>query len=243
MKLLNLDQNPKTVKGQKWGYRTAILYLAPHKLSGYNTCPQATAGCSAACLNTAGFGGIYKSVQESRIRKTKMFYEDRANFMLQLEKEIANFVAKTKKEARRKHKKIIPCIRLNGTSDIQWETVSFVGADKKRYKNMMERFPYIQFYDYTKIWKRTKKTLPENYHLTFSLAEDNDLNAKKALKSGTNVAVVFRKSLPVVYWGTTVINADETDLRFLDGTGVICGLKAKGKARKDTSGFVRDKDA
>ena len=39
-----------------------------------------------------------------------------------------------------------------------------------------------------------------------------------------------------------VINGDKTDMRFKDPVGVIVGLKAKGKARKDTSGFVIDVD-
>jgi hypothetical protein len=143
---------------------------------------------------------------------------------------------RTKREATKKHKKITPVVRLNGTSDISWEKISYTNG-VHRFSSIMESFPDIQFYDYTKNPNRTD--LPPNYSLSFSLAENNDDNAKAALKKGLNLAVVFRKKPPVKFWGRKVVDADEDDLRFLDPSGVICGLKAKGKARKDTSGFVR----
>jgi hypothetical protein len=63
------------------------------------------------------------------------------------------------------------------------------------------------------------------------------MDVRLALSNGMNVAAVFHK-VPETYLGRTVINGDETDLRFLDPKGVIVGLKAKGKAKKDTTGFV-----
>jgi hypothetical protein len=103
--------------------------------------------------------------------------------------------------------------------------------------NLMQSFPHVQFYDYTK--RANRKDLPSNYRLTFSLAENNDAAAEVALRNGINVAAVFHK-VPQSYMGRTVINGDEHDLRFLDPVGVIVGLKAKGNARYDTtSGFVR----
>lgn len=235
--------NPKTMKGQGFGYLTAILHLAPARLSGYNVCPMATVGCSAACLNTAGRGGIFKPgettnvIQKARIRKTKMFYENRDAFMLQLVKEITNFVKLAAKHG------LTPAIRLNGTSDIRWETMTAPhptdtdGFDRPMiYSNLMSVFPNVQFYDYTKLSNR--KNLPKNYHLTFSLAESNEADAIAALKNGMNVAAVFHK-VPKVYLGHPVIDGDKSDLRFLDARGVIVGLKAKGKAKRDTSGFVK----
>ena len=227
--LLNIDQNHKTVKGQKKGYMTAILYLAPVNLSGYQVCPQASAGCRAACLNTAGHGKA-KFVQAARIRKTKMYFEDRQTFMSQLSAEISALVIRAKKA------NMVPVIRLNGTSDIAWETTT-----------IMEQFPEIQFYDYTKQYKRMKrfltdKTWPKNYHLTFSLAEDNDAAAETTLLMGGNVAVVFAEPKKEYWIGQAhmkVVLGDEDDLRFLDKKNVIVGLTAKGRARKDTSGFVR----
>jgi hypothetical protein len=127
---------------------------------------------------------------------------------------------------------LTPVFRLNGTSDIRWETVKVDGFD-----NIMAMFPNVQFYDYTKIANR--RDLPANYHLTFSLAESNLADAERALANGMNVAAVFR-TVPKVFLSVPVIDGDATDLRFLDPKGVIVGLKAKGKAKKDDSGFVQN---
>ena len=101
----------------------------------------------------------------------------------------------------------------------------------------MSLFPDVQFYDYTKLANR--KDLPSNYRLTFSLAEDNEVQAWAALTLGINIAVVFKNRLPENFMGHRVINGNESDLRFLDPMGVIVGLKAKGKAKRDTTGFTR----
>ena len=225
MKLLS-TANPKIQKGSKLGYLSFILHLAPATLSGKETCPKRTAGCTAACLNTAGRGGMFKRgentnmIQEARIRKTKMFFEDREAFMAQLEKDIKLGI----KQAERLG--LTPVFRLNGTSDLAWEKYGII-----------EKFPTVQFYDYTKVLGRKVSHLP-NYHLTFSAADGNDADVQKAVQQGMNVAAVFDK-LPETYMGRPVINADDTDLRFLDPKGVIAGLKAKGRAKKDTTGFVR----
>lgn len=229
MKLLNIDANAKTVKGQKKGYLTAIMYMAPAKSSGYEVCPMRSNGCTEACLNTAGRGKM-NMVQASRIKKTKMFMEQRAEFMLKLEKEIELYLRKAKREGMK------PTIRLNGTSDIVWEKISYVGADGKRHKSIIHKYPKVQFYDYTK--RHIRKDLPKNYHLTYSLAEDNDKRAKKAIANGMNIAVVFDE-LPKSFWGLKVVDGDETDLRFKDGKKKVVGLKAKGRAKHDKSGFVR----
>ena len=219
------------MKGQKKGYLSSVLHLAPADLSGKNTCPKATAGCKAACLNTAGRGGIFKKgettnvIQQARIRKTKAFFENRQEFLNELVYEIV----KTKRLAEKKG--LIPVFRLNGTSDISWEKYELVDG-----MNIFQLFPDVQFYDYTKVNNR-KVSHIKNYHLTFSKADGNDMDVRIAMSNGMNVAVVFNK-LPETYLGRKVINGDETDLRFLDERGVIVGLKAKGKAKKDTSGFV-----
>lgn len=230
MSLLTVG-NPKLLKGQKKGYLSSVLHLAPADLSGKNTCPKATAGCKAACLNTAGRGGIFKKgettnvIQQARIRKTKYFFENRRDFLNELTVEIL----KTIKSAEKKN--LIPVFRLNGTSDIAWEKYEVANG-----KNIFQMFPEVQFYDYTKIVGRKVSHIP-NYHLTFSKADGNDMDVRLAASNGMNVAAVFHK-LPETYIGRPVINGDETDLRFLDPKGVIVGLKAKGKAKKDTSGFV-----
>jgi hypothetical protein len=236
MKLLSTG-NPKVLKGMAQGYNTYILHLAPASLSGYNTCPKATAGCKAACLNTAGRGGMFKRgentnvIQEARIRKTKMFYENRGQFFADL---VADIKLGIKQSAK---KGLIPVFRLNGTSDISFEKYEVADG-----KNIFQMFPEVQFYDYTKVLGR-KVTHIANYHLTFSAADGNDLDVMKAIQQDYNVATVFgiKKTLPMPesYNGRPVFNGDESDLRFLDPKGVVVGLYAKGKAKKDTSGFVK----
>lgn len=221
--------NTKIQKGEKSGYKTAGIHLAPHKLSGYNTCLAASNGCSAACLNTAGMG-VYSTVQAARIKKTKLFFEDRENFMNTLIKEIRSMIKKADKLGMK------AAFRLNLTSDIAWESVKHEGL------TIMEMFPDVQFYDYTKIPKRmlmfTRGELPDNYHLTFSRSESNENHVDIIMACGGNVAVVFRGKLPNTYKGKLVIDGDIDDLRFLDPKGVVVGLVEKGRAKKDASGFV-----
>jgi len=240
MNLLTVG-NPKVLKGMKQGYMTYILHLAPASLSGYNTCPKATAGCKSACLNTAGRGGMFKkgettnTIQKARIRKTKMFFEDRITFMATLVKDIELAIKQSIK------KDLIPVFRLNGTSDLAFEKYEVI-RNGVTYKNIFEAFSQFQFYDYTKILGR-KVVAIDNYDLTFSAADGNDADVYRAISEGYNVAVVFgvKKSepLPEYQFARKVINGDESDLRFLDPRGVVVGLYAKGKAKKDTTGFVK----
>jgi hypothetical protein len=169
-------------------------------------------------------------VQTARIKKTLFFFQDKQGFLAELWAE----VAKSIKSAARKN--MIPCFRLNLTSDLPWEKIKFNG------QSIFDAFPSIQFYDYTKSPERMTAflsgTLPKNYHLTFSRSESNGSLAEAFLASGGNVAMVFRKSLPATFKSYPVVDGDETDLRFLDGSGKIIGLKEKGLAKKDETGFV-----
>ena len=274
-RLLSIGQDAKTPKGEKLGYRTAILYLAPANLSGFEVCPQRTAGCTAGCLHYAGRAGVFKSIAESRIAKTRWYFEDRASFMARLVKEIGLFVKTCKRDG------MAPVVRLNGTSDIPWERVPITlhAAQVNKIDHLYPERAYdrdltvfdifqgVTFYDYTKATKRalaharaeaTRNGWPGNYHLTFSLTEDNDDEALKVLQAGGSVAAVFKNVLPrgVVFephaklsrrmvsrnynYTVPVIDGDEDDLRFLaKSRRVIVGLKAKGRAKRDTSGFVR----
>ena len=233
--------NPKTLKGMAQGYNTYILHLAPHTLSGHNTCPKATPGCAAACLNTAGRGGMFKkgettnNIQKARIRKTKMFFENRVDFMADLVKDIELAIKQSEKRG------LIPVFRLNGTSDLSFEKYEVI-RNGKLYRNIFSAFPDNIFYDYTKVLGRKIADIP-NYSLTFSAADGNDSDVFKAIAQGYNIAVVFgiKKTLPMPdsYLGLPVFNGDESDLRFLDPKQVIVGLYAKGKAKKDVTGFVK----
>ena len=223
MKLLN-GGNYKTSKGESFGWKTYGLHLSPFNISGNNVCPNASTGCAAACLNTAG-RGVMRNVQEARIRKTQFFFNDREGFLCQLLKEIKSAIKSAAK------KELTPCFRLNLTSDIAWE----------RY--IIPAFKSYQFYDYTKSKQRMRRfldgRLPENYHLTFSRSEDtSEEQIREFCDRGGNVAVVFRDHLPKQWRGIKVINGDTTDLRFQDERGVIVGLVAKGLGKKDETGFV-----
>ena len=136
---------------------------------------------------------------------------------------------------------LTPVFRLNGTSDLSFEKYEVV-RDGVTYKNIFSAFPDVQFYDYTKILGRKVKDIP-NYHLTFSAADGNDADVLAAIAQGYNVATVFglkkTQPMPDNYQGRPVFNGDDSDLRFLDPKGVIVGLYAKGKAKKDTTGFVK----
>ena len=211
-------------------YFSRIVYLAPDDLAdGKNTlCPYAKiAKCSEACLNTAGMGK-FSNVQQSRIKKSLWFINDRSGFMTALVKDVRTFL----RECDRLGK--LPALRLNGTSDIQWETIEVEG-----HTNIFELFPQIQFYDYTKIPTRKVEHIP-NYHLTWSYSEANDKYATLFDKVSNNKAVVFRYALPTMFKGLKVIDGDKHDMRFLDKSRVVVGLVAKGQGKKDTSGFVID---
>lgn len=229
--------NAKTIKGEKKGYKTFILYMSPFTLNskGVNLCPMASEGCASACLFESGFGGMYTSVKQGRVDKTEFYLRDRIGFLDKLVVEI------TKLEKKFADSDLTLVIRLNGTSDISFEKQKASNG-----KTIFDTFPNVQFYDYTKNYTRFAKQLPSNYHLTFSRSESNHEIAMELLKAGNNVAMVFTK-LPDTYLGYKVINGDDNDLRFLDDKNVIVGLKykkitGKGGSEKNkeslTSGFV-----
>ena len=227
-KLLGINTNYKTIKSEKVGVLTGIIYMSPYNLSGKNVCPGASAGCAAACLNTAGRGAM-NVVQAARLKKTQRFFQDRQQFLWDLVNEISALRRKAKAKG------MTAAVRLNGTSDLPYERYKVRDTGK----NIMELFPDVQFYDYTKLENRiVGQQLPANYHLTFSRAEDNDHKLEAVLEH-TSAAVVFSGELPATWRGYPVIDGDEHDARFTDaGAGVIIGLTAKGKAKHDTSGFV-----
>ena len=224
-KLLSVNADTKTIKSNKAGFLTGILYLAPYDLSGVNLCPFAkVAECHVACLNTAGRGN-FSNVKSARLRKAKLFNDNRGEFMAQLIEDIH----KLKRQAKKKN--LQPVIRLNGTSDIEWEKI-MLGEF-----NIFGLFPELQFYDYTK--NPNRKNLPSNYDLTFSYSGVQSFIKfnRQALANNMRVATVF-KILPVEFEGRRVINGDDHDARFIEDKNIIVGLKAKGKARQDKTGFV-----
>lgn len=259
--LLNIDANPKTVKGQKLGYMTAVLYLAPYLTSGHNVCPMAViAGCWKACLNVQGRGGMAvggkkiktpvgtvpsNDVQRARIQRTKMWVEDRPAFCEQLVKEIRAFLKRAKRVG------LTPTCRLNGMSDIQWERIDIGHELGIESQTIFEMFPDLIFYDYTKIAKRFKRELPANYHLSLSYSDANEKYAASCWEAfgqhGASLVMVYRTLDDIAEarnWYNechlNFVDGDAHDLRFLDPAKSIVALKAKGTARNDRSGFVLD---
>ena len=251
-KLIASGSNAKTVKGDGEAYETAIMYLAPFTVAGVgNVCAMAErAKCWEGCLNTAG-RGVFNSVQKARVNKTTRYMRERVGFMSDLVKDLIRFSNYCEKKGVR------PAVRLNGTSDIMWEKGHPVEVKGVRYSSVMEAFPEIQFYDYSKIYTRVDRLLPRNYSITLSFSAANSDYATEIMSrlwaGKANVAVVYRtkdrvQGLVKGYYalkvdGRTfpVIDGDETDMRFLDPQGgYVVALYAKGKAKKDHSGFVVD---
>ena len=236
--LLSINADAKTIKGNKKGFMTAIQYLTPYTASGVNLCPNAkNANCHEACLVSSGRMVMQK---QARLNRTKLYLTNQAEYFRQLSIEISKFI----KRAERKG--LTPLVRLNGTSDIRWENVGYV-FEGVYYRNIMEQFPDLQFYDYTKIPNREKsvngvQSFPSNYDLTFSYSgvETYTKFNERAFNEGKRIAVVFDKveNIPLTFHGRKVVSGDETDIRHLDPENVVVSLYAKGRAKKDNSGFV-----
>lgn len=240
------ESNQKIGKSDKFNggtYTSMILHLSPARVSGYNMCPKASPGCKGICLNQAGIGScnidhklINNPCHLARVGRTTLLKTDPKAFFQKLKKEINRFLVRCESTGSR------PCLRLNGTSDLNWAKIK----DPETNKNLMTLYPMIQFYDYTKCINYLND-LPKNYYLTFSRAEDNQLDVAKALSMGVNIAVVFDKKmgLPETYMGYPVFNGDQTDLRFIDNKlsghkkPIVIGLIEKGYlAKHDRTGFV-----
>jgi hypothetical protein len=231
-RMLLTTQNAKTSKGEDLGYLTGILYLLPSDKSGLiNVCKFASRGCKQSCLESAG-RGKFNSVKKARLAKTELFANNIEFFMQSLVYSVRAVI----RQAKRKN--LIPCIRLNGTSDISYETIR-----NSKGQNIFEMFPDIQFYDYTPDFTRTDAFLGrwKNYHLTFSRKESraNHIQAERLLAMGVNVSAVYLDVEKAIKTNAKAVNGDFHDLRFLNpNNGSIIALKAKGDAKKDFTGFV-----
>ena len=224
-----VSTSSKIAHSQQYSHQhTYAIYLAPAKLSGYNVCSHSTPECRLGCLNTSGRAGIEEfsgltKIHDCRVKKTKLFYEQPEFFMAWLMAEIKHY------QKRAEKKGFYFSVRLNATSDIDWQNV------KVNDQTIFEIFPDIAFYDYTKnINKFINK--PLNYHLTYSYTGRNELQCKELLSKGFNVAIVFKVKheveLPKYFDNYRVINGDLTDYRIDDAKGIIVGLKWKRIANR-----------
>ena len=235
----SINSSAKILKNKKVSnVNTYILYLAPANQSGYNVCPYSTKECRLGCLATSGRAKMeYRAqksvIKDARIKKTKLFFEHNEFFMQWLIAEIAA-------EKRKSIAKGIPfSVRLNGTSDIQWEHYKIDN------KNIFEIFPEVQFYDYTKNYRRmTTTSMYTNYHLTYSYNGRNEQKCIEVLKAKKNIAIIFNvkdvEQFPAQWNGFKVINGDLTDYRPLDGEGVVVGLKWKDIANKEVNEQIKN---
>ncbi len=244
--LSNFESNPKTAKLlDELGYEGVILHLASASSAAeavgrdITVCPLAEKNkCIKDCLDHAGMGK-FANVQAARIKKTALYFDDRPLFMEILKRELGNLIVRSNGKGKK------PVARLDGTSDL--------GLAMKTHSE----FPEILHYDYTKVFPRYMRWLrskPSNYHLTFSLGAGNKDEALEVLKSGGNVAVVFRAkplrkgtkpnidhALPAEWEGYDVLDGDKHDFRFMDPIGGhVIGLRAKGTAYRDRTGFVQE---
>lgn len=229
-----VNYSAKLKKNSKVNQSTYGLYLSPANTSGYNVCSHSTKECRMGCLANSGRAKIeemagFNTIKNSRIKKTRLLFENTDFFMNWLIHEI-----------KIAHKKALKMrmefsVRLNCTSDVNWSEIKING------KNIFEIFPQVQFYDYTKDPNRYINK-PNNYHLTYSYTGRNWNECEKLLKKGYNVAMVFNikneKELPTKYKGYPVVNGDSDDYRVKDGNGVIIGLKFKKIANKVAEKYV-----
>lgn len=153
------------------------LSLAPNILSGHNVCPFATAGCIAACVLWFAGRTNSASVRARMIERTRMWFDDRRAFELQLGRELEKLC----RDAEAKNAR--PACRLNVASDILWE---------RKLPWVFKAFAPVAFYDYTKYPASKRRETPPNYHLTHSVSERTSLaDVQAAFALGRNVCIVF----------------------------------------------------
>lgn len=224
-------------------------------LQKVNLCKKATNGCSISCIYHQG---ILKNsdfskhkIKQARIKRTLRFLTQREDFFAQIIKEIKALVRKcTRKNA-------IAAIQLNGTSDILWEKEKFT-YEEKEYKNLMELFPEISFFDYTKYdILKSRKKLPKNYYLTYSRAGkhkgvlvDPWESLQVILDNKIDIAVIFSKEMK----NHVLENRSYNDYKIIDGDlyncrtydriqrederGLIIAIEAAAKTDINSSCFV-----
>jgi hypothetical protein len=219
-----VNNGAKHKKAYKYNELVYTIYFAPAMCSGYEACPGRTPECTAACLNLSGHNrmDIHKNmINNSRVKKTKLFFEEREFTVRWIIQEIASAKWKAKNEGRRFS------VRLNNTSDISPEEFYVINRSGQK-RNLLQLFPDVQFYDYTKVASRIE--LIEKYHnydITYSFNGYNEDLCKGMLRRNVRVAVVFNGTLPKMHMGYPVINADLYDMRYIDRTDVIVGLHYK----------------
>lgn len=229
-------ESAKAVKAQEYGYLNAIHYMSPHEIAGVgNLCPWATPSCKRICLgyhsgqasmvaNSADTNSK-NNVRRSRDTKARQYMLERRRYMAEVVRQAARVIRKASEKG------FLAALRFNGSTDLVGEAV-----------NLAHTFPTVKVNEYTKSFKFAMANAlgehPSNLRVCFSRTEENEDDAIKILENGGLVSVVFAKTLPRTWGGFPVVDGDRHDLLHLWPRGVVIGLKAKGSARGDTSGFV-----
>ena len=208
-----LGSSLKVEKGRDKAY-TVVMYMQPaDKIATKTLCAGAKlAGCKKECLISSGMLGMTTG-QKAATRRTILFLLDRQVFDDRLRSEI---------EREYKKQGDALAVRLNGTTDIDFNT--FIAS-----------MPNVRFYDYTKVWQRVSSNKLANYDLTYSgsaYSEKSIAMTARAVKAGVRVAIAFNtgERKGEFKMPKTVADFDTTDLR-LDKP-VLGGLKYKGKSIK-----------
>ena len=230
--LLTLQGNTKLDKTNKLndGYNTGIIHMISADKSGRNVCKHYSEGCKLVCIDIQG-RGVFKNVIKARLFRTNLFFDDLDGFKARLVFEIGKAYSKTIKQGLKL------AIRLNGTSDIPYERVfpelfDMFGPDK------------LTAYDYTKYpyKERPIENLPVNYDLTFSRSETNGVDFLESLHYGRRATMVIKakkyEALPTKWGPYRIIDGDKNDKMFQYPGSVVIGLRAKGTAMHDTTGFA-----
>lgn len=230
-----LDTNAKNTKIAKTlnkangKIRMASLSMMPTAI----LCPSSkAAGCFDTCLKYVGKYARTDNVVNARQRKTDWYMNDREGFLAKLRQELRRFSNLCAKQD------VQGVVRLNVLSDISWED-----------HGIPQEFPELEFYDYSKRGLRIKRLEAAhkrgellNYRLMFSYSGREQFNTQVnlALSTDVPVAVVFKGPMPPEFFGRPVVDGDASDWDNVNAGRVVVGLKAKGSATTDTTGFVVD---
>lgn len=238
-----LGSSAKIDAGTRVGILSTVLYMMPAASSGREACAGRSAGCTAACL-AEGTGRMSMSgPRQARIRRHASFFADRGRFLADLHDEVRAHERRAVRAGK------VPAVRLNGTTDLPWHRMPYTAHDGTRYARIHDAFPRVRFYEYTKhpLSVQSKGGIPANLWLTFSVSERPDAEDRAAayLDAGYSAAVVTftKRHEPPAWWALAgirpTVDGDAHDARFLDPAGSVVILAAKGRAKHDTSGFVK----
>ena len=232
--ILSIESTTKTARSARVGWLCGSLQLAPGRLSGHEVCPN-RGHCFTTCLFYSGQGGLGQT-QQTRIRRTKLLFENPRGFEYLLGEDIEQLIQQAEIKGLR------PALRLNTFSDVPWEDVT---------PELFKRYPDVQFYDYTKTAARWLRSLhpeagagwPRNYHLTYSWNEKSERELElvsAGIKAGGSVTIVLRenRNLPALLLDLPTADGDQHDATFMHPPGSVIVLAPKGLAKTKRTEFI-----